>query len=249
MSNVGFKEGAVDVLARAGVNVFWMDNNSDSKGVALRVPYESYKSEKTNPHCDEECRDVGMLAPMQTFIDAHPKGDILIILHQMGNHGPAYFKRYPKEFEVFTPTCQNADLSKCSLAEISNAYDNALRYTDHFLGRVIETLKGNQQHFAPAMFYVSDHGESLGENGLFLHGLPYALAPKEQKHVPAALWLGEGFPVPAKAVLEKKAQQRYTHDAVFHTLLGLFHVQTEVYDPALDIVAPLGTAVTPVAVP
>ncbi|MFN3883688.1 MAG: phosphoethanolamine transferase [Rhodocyclaceae bacterium] len=126
------KESLLDVLQRAGVNVLWLDNNSDSKGVALRVPYQDYKSPEVNTICDVECRDEGMLVPLQDYIDSHPSGDIVIVLHQMGNHGPAYYKRYPAAFERFKPTCQNNDLSQCTAEEIINAYDNALLYTDYF---------------------------------------------------------------------------------------------------------------------
>jgi hypothetical protein len=110
-------------------------------------PYQSYKSPEVNPLCDPECRDVGMLSALQKHIDAQPRGDIFIVLHQMGNHGPAYFKRYPPEFEKFKPACQSADLSLCSREEIGNAYDNAILYTDFFLGKVIELLKMNDNKF------------------------------------------------------------------------------------------------------
>lgn len=170
-------ENALDVLHESGVNVLWLDNNSDSKGVALRVPYESYKSPDNNPVCDPECRDVGMLTHLQSYIDEHPKGDIFIVLHQMGNHGPAYYKRYPKEFEVFKPVCKTNQLENCSNIEINNAYDNAILYTDYFLSKTIELLENNENYFEASMFYVSDHGESLGENGIYLHGLPNMIAP------------------------------------------------------------------------
>ena len=97
-----YLENALDVIARAGVDVLWRDNNSSSKGVADRVEYQDYKSRELNPVCDEECRDIGMLQGLQAYIDSRPK-DVLIVLHQMGSHGPAYYKRYPPEFEKFTP--------------------------------------------------------------------------------------------------------------------------------------------------
>ena len=113
-----------------------------------------------------------MLVPLQEYIEKHPTGDIFIVLHQMGQHGPAYYKRYPASFETFTPACQSNQLETCSGDEINNAYDNSILYTDFFLSEVIKVLKRNEQKFESAMFYVSDHGESLGENGLYLHGLP-----------------------------------------------------------------------------
>jgi lipid A ethanolaminephosphotransferase len=229
------QENVLDVLQRAGVNVLWLDNNSDSKDVALRVPYKSYKSPEVNPVCDPECRDVGMLPAVQEYIEAHPAGDILIVLHQMGNHGPAYFKRYPPAFEKFKPACQNADLSQCSREEIGNAYDNAILYTDFFLGKVIELLKRNEGQFETAMLYMSDHGESLGENGVYLHGLPRAIAPEAQLHVPAVMWFGGGYDQIDVAALQNKRDIRFTHDNLAHTMLGFLEVRTSVYRPTMDI--------------
>ncbi|CAG0971772.1 lipid A ethanolaminephosphotransferase [Rhodocyclaceae bacterium] len=231
----GGEENLLDVLQRAGVNVLWLDNNSDSKGTALRVPYQSYKTPDINTVCDSECRDEGMLVPLQDYIDSHPKGDIVIILHQMGNHGPAYFKRYPPEFEKFTPACRSKDLSQCTREEIGNAYDNALLYTDHFLGKAIDLLKRNDKTFETALFYLSDHGESLGEGGVYLHGLPRAVAPDSQLHVPAILWFGSGYDELDLPALLRKRHQRFTHDHLFHTLLGFLEVRTAFYKPELDI--------------
>lgn len=229
------QESLLDVVQRAGVHVLWLDNNSDSKGVALRVPYQDYKSPEVNTVCDVECRDVGMLVPLQAYIDSHPEGDILIVLHQMGNHGPAYYKRYPAEFEHFKPTCQSNDLSQCAREEIVNAYDNALRYTDHFLAETISLLKRNDGKFETALFYVSDHGESLGEGGTYLHGLPKAIAPKAQLHVPAVMWFGASFDELNRHALQTKLGQAFTHDNLFHTVLGFMEIETSIYRPEMDI--------------
>jgi lipid A ethanolaminephosphotransferase len=228
-------ENLLDVLQRAGVHVLWLDNNSDSKGVAQRVPYQDYKSPSINTICDIECRDEGMLVPLQAYIDSHPTGDILIVLHQMGNHGPAYYKRYPAAFERFTPTCQSNDLSLCSREEIVNAYDNALLYTDHFLARTIELLNRNNDRFETALFYVSDHGESLGEGGTYLHGLPKAIAPRAQLHVPAIMWFGASLDELDRPALLAKRNQPFTHDNLFHTVLGFMEIETSIYRPELDI--------------
>ena len=229
------QENLLDVLEHAGVNVLWLDNNSDSKGVALRVPYQSYRSPDVNPVCDPECRDAGMLSSLQKHIDAHPKGDIFVVLHQMGNHGPAYFKRYPPAFEKFKPACQSADLSQCSREEIGNAYDNAILYTDFFLGKVIDLLKNNDKEFETALLYVSDHGESLGENGVYLHGLPHAIAPDAQLNVPAIMWLGSGFSDVDFPALQRKRDTRFTHDNLAHTVLGVMEIGTSVYRQKMDI--------------
>ncbi len=229
-------ENALDILQHAGVNVLWLDNNSDSKGVADRIPYQSYKNPETNPVCDDECRDVGMLKNLQNYIDKHPQGDIFIVLHQMGNHGPAYYKRYPAEFEKFTPVCKTNQLEDCSIEEINNAYDNAILYTDFFLSKVIELLKNNQNNFEAAMFYVSDHGESLGETGLYLHGLPNFVAPDTQRHVPAILWTSDNFDEIDMNKLHKNRNTKYSHDNIFHTILSFVEIETPELDKSMDII-------------
>ncbi|HSH07739.1 MAG TPA: phosphoethanolamine--lipid A transferase [Burkholderiales bacterium] len=229
------RENLLDVLQHAGVNVLWRDNNSDSKGVALRVPYEDYRSPKLYPVCDLECRDEGMLGDLQRYIDAHPSGDIFIVLHQMGNHGPAYYRRYPAAFERFKPACRDDDLSRCSRDEIDNAYDNAILYTDHFLAQTIALLERNDAHFETALFYVSDHGESLGEGGLYLHGMPKLIAPDTQVRVPVVLWFGKNFDDVDLPALQKKRDVRFTHANIFHTVLGFLEIETSVYQAGLDI--------------
>ncbi len=228
-------ENALDVLRRAGVNVLWLDNNSSSKGVADRVTYKDYREPSQNPDCDDECRDEGMLAHLQEYIDSYPKGDIAIVLHQMGNHGPAYYKRYPASFEKFKPACHTNELSQCSEEEINNAYDNAILYTDYFLSKVIGILKHNSDKFEAAMLYVSDHGESLGENGIYLHGMPNFIAPDAQRHIPAIIWASKSFDEVDMNALKKRRDEFYTHDNLFHTLLGFMEIQTKVYNPKLDI--------------
>ncbi|MBU0544146.1 MAG: phosphoethanolamine--lipid A transferase [Proteobacteria bacterium] len=228
-------ENLLDVLSHAGINILWRDNNSSSKGVALRIPYEDYRDPKNNPVCDIECRDEGMLDGLQEYIDRQKNGDILIVLHQMGNHGPAYYKRYPKSFEIFTPTCKTNELNQCTKEEIGNAYDNAILYTDYFLSKVINLLKRNSNGFETAMIFFSDHGESLGEKGLYLHGLPYLMAPESQKHIPAIFWFGDSFKLD-KNSLRNKATNEYSQDNLFHTILGLMEVNTSVYDKNMDII-------------
>jgi lipid A ethanolaminephosphotransferase len=224
----------LDVLNTAGVNILWRENNSSSKGVADRVTYEDFKTPEKNSICDPECRDEGMLVGLQEYIDSIKSGDILIVLHQMGNHGPAYYKRYPDAFEKYTPVCKTSQLEECTALEISNAYDNAVLYTDYFLSKVIALLKENSQ-FETAMFYISDHGESLGENSIYLHGLPYFMAPENQKHIPAIMWFGDRFRI-NREKLREIAVKEYSHDNLFHTLLGLMEVETSVYDKDMDII-------------
>jgi len=232
MSNV------LDIIKHAGVDVVWRENNTGAKGIADRLDYEDFNSSSVNTVCDIECRDEGMLSNLDSLIKARVDKDILIVLHSMGSHGPAYFKRYPQAFEVFTPICQTNQLNECSDEQINNAYDNSILYTDYFLSKAISLLKNNEGDHAAAVLYVSDHGESLGENGIYLHGLPYMVAPSEQTQVPAILWLNEAMSEAMDGnLIKEKSNDLLSHDNVSHTLLGLMGVETKVYDSSLDIMA------------
>lgn len=224
-------ENAMDVVAHTkDVAILWVDNNSDPKGVMKRLKYIDYKNSK----CNGECRDIGMLKYLPKFINSHKEQDILIVLHQMGNHGPDYFKRYPKEFEKFKPVCKTNQLEKCTKEQINNAYDNAIAYTDYFLNSTIELLKKNN-NFQRAMFYLSDHGESLGENGIYLHGMPYFIAPDGQKHVGALMWFSQYFKGANIAKMKKNSAKAYTQDNLFSTILGLLDIKTKAYNKSMDL--------------
>jgi lipid A ethanolaminephosphotransferase len=241
-------ENALDVLTDNGVAVLWRDNNSDSKGVALRIQYENFKTPTLNQMCDTECRDVGMLNGLDQYIENHQNQDIMIVLHQMGNHGPRYSKRYPKAFERFKPVCEKGELNECTQEEVDNAYDNAILYTDYFLAQTIQFLKQYDEQYETAMLYVSDHGESLGENGVYLHAAPYEIAPKEQTHVPSVLWLGQHFDYKL-AQIQPYENHPLSHDDVFCTILTAFELKSHTCDAKagwlienLDIQATLKTS-------
>jgi lipid A ethanolaminephosphotransferase len=231
------KENVLDVLNHTNqIDILWRDNNSDSKGVAIRLPYEGYKSKSKNTICDIECRDEGMLVGLDKYIKDHKNKDILIVLHQMGNHGPAYYKRYPKRFEKFTPICDTNQLENCTKEQISNSYDNAILYTDYFLNKTIDFLK-KYKNKQTAMIYMADHGESLGENGIYLHGLPYFIAPDAQKHVGSVMWFSDQLKKDINVdKIKQNKDKNYSHDNLFHTLLGIFNVQTKVYNKEQDII-------------
>lgn len=235
-SKAAAQENVLDILQRVGVNILWLDNNSDSKGVALRVPYQNFKSDRTNPICDIECRDHGMLAPLSEYVarlvSENNSGDILIVLHAMGNHGPAYYKRSPAAYKAFMPECETNELAQCNSEQLFNTYDNALRYTDDFLAKTIEWLQQYPQ-FETAMVYASDHGESLGEHGVYLHGLPNFMAPTEQRKVPAVVWMSDAQSDKFISAMSKQ-DSATSHDALFHSLLGLMDVKTQWYDASQD---------------
>ncbi|KAA0914086.1 phosphoethanolamine transferase [Psychrobacter sp. ANT_WB68] len=222
-----YNENVLDTLNKQGVNVIWRDNNSSSKGVADRVTFEDYKTPDKNPNCDVECRDIGMLDGFDKLLksDTAPK-DTLILLHQMGNHGPAYYKRYPKEFEEYKPVCMTNELSKCDTQSVINGYDNAIRYTDYFLNATIDKLKTYEQDYDVVMVYISDHGESLGENNVYLHGLPYSIAPHAQKQVPVIIWSPNGNSIDSNS-LSSMTDQPVSHDFITPTLLSFFNITTK----------------------
>ena len=232
-------ESLLDVVARAGVGVLWRDNQSGCKGTCIRQPSETMGPKDGASLCTAgRCFDELLLAGLQAKIDAMP-GDALIVLHMLGNHGPNYFERYPPAFERWTPVCRTAELSRCAKPEIVNAYDNAILYTDAVLGRLVDLL-GRQGGHDAAMLYLSDHGESLGEYGLFLHGAPYSIAPKQQLHVPMTLWLSPGFAAGDGldvACLREAARRPASHDNLFPTVLGAFDVQTTAYRADRDLLA------------
>ena len=243
-SDYSYKKGistqnVLDVLDHTGkVSILWRDNNSDSKGVALRVPYKDYKNSTNNTICTEdECRDIGMLVGLDSYVEKNEGKNILIILHQRGNHGPAYYKRYTKDFEKFTPVCKTNQLEKCTQQEISNAYDNAILYTDAFLVKTIDFLKKYDTSHDTAMIYMSDHGESLGEDGVYLHGIPYFMAPVAQTHIGSIMWFGKSMKkIINVKLIRENANKRYSQDNLFSTLLGIFNVETKEYKKDMDII-------------
>lgn len=235
------RQGLLDVFAHAGFAVLWRDNNTGCKGICDRVAGEDVTKKQPSAFCrTDECYDEILLEGLQERLD-RTNHDLVIVLHQLGSHGPAYHLRVPEAFKVFGPVCASNQLEKCSREEIVNSYDNTILYTDHVLAKTIALLRGNASRFDAAMLYVSDHGESLGEHGgLFLHGLPYALAPMEQKHVPMLVWLSEGFRARFKidqACLQAKRQGALSHENLFHSMLGLLDIQTAVYRAERDLFA------------
>ena len=238
-------EGLMDVLQRAGLAVLWLDNQSGCKGVCERVPNVDTSALKVPGLCDGgECFDEVMLQGLDARIAALPaersaKG-VVLVMHQMGSHGPAYFKRSPTAFKKFLPECASNSLQSCERDALVNAYDNSIVYTDHVLASAIGWLKTQQARRATAMLYLADHGESLGENNLYLHGMPWRIAPDVQKHVPWITWLSPEFEQRSKittACLKQHLDAPVSHDNYFHSVLGLMNVQTRVYKPALDIYA------------
>jgi len=233
------QQSLLHVLKRAGVEVMWVDNQSGCKGVCEGLPQERMGGNFDPALCDgERCLDAILLPRLAAAVQAST-GDLVVVLHMLGNHGPAYSRRYPAEFRKFEPTCESAELTDCSPQEIVNAYDNAVLYTDHVLAEIVRYLEAQTDRNA-GLIYVSDHGESLGEAGMYLHGLPWRIAPATQREVPMVTWLSAGLEESAgldDACLREGTRADVSHDHLFHSVLGLMGVETSVREPALDLFA------------
>ncbi len=233
------QEGLLDVLKRSGYSVLWRDNNSSCKGTCGRVTYESLKDLKVPKLCnDRECFDNILLHGIDQKVSAM-SGNKVIVMHPKGSHGPDYYNRYPSDMEVFKPVCKVNTLQDCTSEEINNAFDNTIHMTDQFLNNTIEWLKVQSSTYNTALIYLSDHGESLGEKNLYLHGMPYLFAPIEQKHVPFFFWFSPNFEQENRIdrqCLKAQTDTEYSHDNLFHTMLGLLNVTTSLYNPDLDMV-------------
>jgi len=243
-------ENLLDVLQHAGLAVLWIDNQAGGcKGVCDRVPNVNTSGLHDPQLCPQgECRDEILLKGLDARLAALPADrrarGVVIVMHQMGSHGPAYYERTPAAYKRFQPECTSSHLPDCSQQALVNAYDNTIVYTDHVLG---DTIRWLQQHGEDdgALLYVADHGESLGEDNLYLHGLPYSLAPDVQKHVPWITWLSPGFEQASglsMQCLRTRADERITHDNLFHSVLGLMQVATSAYKRTLDTYTPCSGA-------
>jgi lipid A ethanolaminephosphotransferase len=233
-----YMENVLDLIKRAGYDVIWQENDEGCKHVCDRVTIENMLERKNSPYCRTGyCLDEVFLEGLDKKL-MNIKKDTVIIMHTMGSHGPAYYKRYPDRFKIFKPTCDTSDIQNCSRESVINTYDNTIVYTDYIISSVINTLK-KFPNLESGFLYVSDHGESLGEKNLYLHGMPYAIAPEEQKTVPMILWMSDNMKVLDYinySCLKSKAKANdYSHDVIFHSLLSILKVKTISYNPDLDI--------------
>ncbi|EKK7587983.1 phosphoethanolamine--lipid A transferase, partial [Campylobacter coli] len=221
-SSSEYQENVMDILQKTGVKASWIDNNSgECKGVCDRL------SDKQQLSSDW---DENLLPFLKERLDSLDTQNI-IVLHLQGSHRPAYYKRYPSEFKKFTPTCDTNELSKCDSEALINTYDNTLLYTDYLLSEIIKLLK-EKKDYESSLLYLSDHGESLGENGIYLHGMPYAIAPRHQTHIPVIFWSSDEN---LMTTAQNHKSLNLSQDNLFSTLLGYFNVQTAVYEPSYDL--------------
>ncbi len=233
-----YTENLLDLLQQTGYDILWKENDNGCKGVCQRIP-NMEMDVKDKRFCDGTyCHDEILLEGLEDYLANLKSDHAFIVLHTIGSHGPTYFRRYPPEFKKFTPTCDTEDIQTCTQEQIVNTYDNTILYVDHIVSSVIDILK-KFPDYESGLLYVSDHGESLGENGVYLHGLPYSIAPDEQTTVPMILWMSENMKkfdhVDYNCLKEKAAKEHFSHDNISHSLLSLIEVDSTAYDKNLDI--------------
>ncbi|MGG7937382.1 phosphoethanolamine transferase EptA [Klebsiella aerogenes] len=236
------QEGVLDILQRAGVQVLWNDNDGGCKGACDRVPHQNVTNLNLGGECiDGECYDDVLFHNLDSYID-NLQQDGIIVLHTIGSHGPTYYNRYPAEFKKFTPTCDTNEIQSCTQQQLTNTYDNTILYVDYVVDKAIKLLQSKQDRFTTSLVYLSDHGESLGEDGVYLHGLPYSIAPDTQKHVPMLLWLSpdyqQRYGVSSQCLQQQAKTNDYSQDNLFSTLLGLLGVDTREYQAKDDLLTP-----------
>lgn len=233
------QEGMLDIIQRAGIQVLWKDNDGGCKGACDRVPHEDVTSLNLPEMCiNGECYDEALFHNLEDDIQ-NLKGNGVIVLHTIGSHGPTYWHRYPPQFRKFTPTCDTSQIQECSQQQLVNTYDNTILYSDYIVDKAINLLKSHQDRYTTSLVYLSDHGESLGENGAYLHGLPYAIAPMTQKHVPMLIWLSpdyqQRYSVNDECLNKLAKNGEFSQDNLFSTMLGLTGTQTKEYVAGDDI--------------
>lgn len=235
------QEGLLDIIQRAGIQVLWNDNDGGCKGACDRVPHQDMTALNLPGQCiNGECYDEVLFHDLEKTIDTM-QDDGVIVLHTIGSHGPTYYNRYPPAFRRYTPTCDTSEIQSCSQEQLKNSYDNTILYVDYIVDKAIKLLQSKQDKFTTSLVYLSDHGESLGENGVYLHGLPYSIAPETQKHVPMLLWLSNDYQqrygVNYDCLQKHATQNSYSQDNLFSTMLGLTGVETREYRATDDILA------------
>ena len=232
-------ENLLDVLRTAGFKVEWWDNNTGHKDIAARAEATGFMIEDhpLPEACGRgECTDLVYLDFLRDKAATITENTVLVF-HMIGSHGPSYFLRYPEGFDGYAPACARPELTECSAEELANAYDNTILYMDWVMAQSVDILN-QQDRVIPAMFYVSDHGESLGESGLYLHGAPWFMAPDEQIKVPMVIWLADRFQQALGLnadCLKARQQDELSHDNMYSTVLGMLDVTTETRVPDLDL--------------
>ncbi|GIU15708.1 MULTISPECIES: phosphoethanolamine transferase [unclassified Shewanella] len=234
------QDNIIDVLDHAGIQLQWLDNDSGCKGVCQNIEHVVIDHNSDAKLCNGEfCYDQVLINELDKRLKTIEAKDTLIVLHIIGSHGPTYYLRYPEQHRRFVPDCQRSDIQNCTHQQLVNTYDNTILYTDYIVSQVVKELEGESEQFDTAMLYISDHGESLGESGMYLHGTPYSFAPGEQTKVPLLAWISKGFAKQNRLDLtclnQEAAKGGFSHDNLFDSLLGLMNVKTNIYRSSTDI--------------
>jgi lipid A ethanolaminephosphotransferase len=225
-----YRENILDLTKAAGIETIWIENNSSCKHVCDRIKLIDFVEKGSEDYVGYGVHDKITLERLEKLINKKQSKKLLIVVHTMGSHGPAYYNRYPDEFKKFEPNCESNDPQSCDLEALNNTYDNTILYTDYILKSMIDILKkqNNSENF---LIYASDHGESLGENGLYLHGAPKRLASKEQLHVPALIWASDNLKQKRNLSYVKNIDKKITHEFLRHTVMDFFNLKTEYFNP------------------
>ncbi len=234
------QDNVLDILSHAGASTLWLENDGGCKGVCDRTQTLTFSADMENEWCDGEyCKDGILLANFDRSLSQLNGDNQVLVMHMVGSHGPTYYQRYPEAFRHFKPDCPRSDIQNCSDQAIINTYDNTIYYDDYIMAKILSKLEQYQDRYNTGFIYVSDHGESLGESGLYLHGMPYSLAPKEQTQIPLLIWLSAALQhtkrIDVGCLRDLAANGTYSHDNIFDSLLGIMDVRTVLYRPEQDI--------------
>jgi lipid A ethanolaminephosphotransferase len=223
-------------LTRQGIETFYRTNNNGPP--PIKVDHYAQAADikaECGTACPEARDDAILNWNLKELLQSSDSDRIFLTLHPWGSHGPSYWDNYPPEFAHFQPECKTVEVAKCTNEELTNAYDNTIRYMDYLLADVITQLKAIDNADV-AMIYVSDHGQSLGENGVYLHGLPNAIAPEVQRHVPFLVWMSDSFKASHGLTnADIIPEETFPHDFPFHSIMGAFGMTSEIYKPEYDI--------------
>ena len=208
-------------LLRSGADVIWRTSNWGEPPVHTEKYYRMQDLREMYPEQDGRYDGI-LLAGLKEEIEASESDKLFVVIHSYTNHGPAYNTNYPPEFEVFTPVSNTVEMAKVSPEELNNAYDNSIVYQDYLIHRVIETVRSIPGRRS-CVLYVSDHGESLGENNLYMHGVPLAMAPREQLEIPFLVWTSDPS-------LQVKPLEKVGQHHVFHSVLRFFGMESPAFN-------------------
>ena len=212
-------------LYRNGADVLWRSCNWGQPPLHIARYADHRTLAERYPHADARY-DSLLLAGLKEEIAA--SGDkLLAVLHLSTSHGPTYSTKYPAEFEIFKPACNTVEVSTADKQELLNAYDNTILYTDHIIHSVIEILKETSDRRC-CMIFVSDHGESLGEGNLFMHGMPKSIAPKEQTEIPFIVWQND-----ERTTMKNIDNVEQYH--IFHSVMNYLGMESPIYNEELNI--------------